>query len=126
MAITLAVLNSVNLPYVSKRDGYEESIEYRGYQQTLADGSTATELVSTAAKRRFRLSWVALTEDQVTHASTGIVKAYEGVRSGTASFTSPVGGSHTVNRDGELEIRWYSIGGTPTLRADVVMRLKEA
>lgn len=126
MAITQAVLNSINLPYVSKRDGYEESVEYRGYQQTLADGSTATELVSTTVKRRFRLSWVALTEDQVTNASTGITKAYEGVRSGTATFTSPVGGSHTVNRDGELEIRWYSTGGTPTLRADVVMRLKEA
>lgn len=126
MAIAQAVLNSVNLPYVRKNDGYEEMVEYRGYQQQLADGSTATELVSTTVKRRFRLSWVALTEDQVTNASTGVLKAYEGIRAGSAGFTSPIGGSHTVNRDGELEIRWYSVGGTPTLRADVVMKLKEA
>ena len=126
MAITQATLNSINLPYVRKNDGYEETVDYRGYQQTLADGSTATELVSTTVKRRFRLSWVALTEDQVTNASTGILKAYEGIRAGTATLVSPIGGTHTVNRDGELEIRWYSTGGTPTLRADVTMKLKEA
>jgi len=126
MAIAQATLNSVNLPYVSKNDGYEESVEYRGYQQTLADGSTATELVSTTVKRRFRLSWVALTEDQVTNSSTGVLKAYEGIRAGSAAFVSPINGNHTVNRDGEVEIRWYSTGGTPTLRADVTMRLKEA
>lgn len=126
MAITTPVLNSITLPQVTSKDGFMEYVEYRGADTEMLSGAVVTDLVSTSAKRRFELSWVGLTEDQVTNASTGVLKAWEGVRSGSASFTSPRGGSYTVTRDvGELELQitWYKGGGV--LRADVRMRLRE-
>lgn len=126
MAITTPVLNSINLPQVGSKDSFLEFAQYRGADMEMASGAIATDLVSTSLKRRFELAWVGLTEDQVTNASTGLLKAWEAVRSGSASFTSPRGGSYTVTRDiGELELQitWYKGGGG--LRADVRMKLRE-
>lgn len=126
MAITTPVLNGVTLPQVSVRDGYMEYPGYRGVDTEMVSGALATDLVSTAVKRRFELSWVGLTETQVTHSTTGLLKAWEGVRGGSASFTAPTGGSYTVTRDiGEMELQvtWYRAAGG--LRADVRMKLRE-
>lgn len=96
MAVTTPVLGGINLPQVEAKSGFREFVEYRGADTEMVSGAIGTDLVSTSQKRRFELYWVGLTETQVTHASTGVLKAWDAVRSSSASFTSPRGGSHTV------------------------------
>lgn len=126
MAVTTPVLGGINLPQVEAKSGFREFVEYRGADTEMVSGAIGTDLVSTSQKRRFELYWVGLTETQVTHASTGVLKAWDAVRSSSASFTSPRGGSHTVTRDIgalDVEVNWYS--SASGLRADVRMKLRE-
>lgn len=126
MAITTPVLGGINLPQVAAKDGFREWVEYRGADMEMLSGAIGTDLVSTSQKRRFELFWIGLTETQVTDASTGVLKAWDGVRAGSASFTSPRGGSHTVTRDIgalDVEVTWYATASG--LRADVRMKLRE-
>ena len=122
MAVTTAVLGGVTLPHVAA-DGYDEGYGYRGADREMLDGSVATDLVSTTAKRTFELRWRELTETQVGTVRT----AFATVKSSSASFTSPLGGSYTVTRDigfFELDIKWRSQRGSVG-RAAVTMRLRE-
>ncbi|HQV45528.1 MAG TPA: hypothetical protein PK478_05170 [Nitrospira sp.] len=122
MAITTPALGGTTLPQVYYRDSYLEFPGYRGADVEMASGALSTDLVSTSIKRRFELAWVAMTEAQVAT----ILTAFATVRDGSASFTSPLGGSYTVTRDVaamEVDLSWYRLGGVA--RADVRMRLRE-
>lgn len=121
MAVTTPALGGTTLPQVAW-NGYDETPGYRGADTIMASGAMVTDLISTSLKRSFELRWVGLSEAQVTT----VLTAFATVDSGSASFTSPVGGSHTVTREvGQLAINvnWYTAAGT--LRADVTMRLRE-
>lgn len=122
MAITTPVLGGTTLPQVARNDGYSETLELRGADTIMASGALHTDLVQSSGKRRFSLSWKAMTEAQVTTIET----AWATVKNASVSFTSPRGGSFTVTRDvdaKELELKWYGAGNT--IRADVGMRLRE-
>ncbi len=122
MAITTPALGGTTLPQVYVKGGFVEYPGYRGADLEMASGALATDLISTSVKRHFELYWVGLTEAQVNT----VLTAFATVDDSSASFTSPVGGSHTVTRDYgalELEVQWYRGGGVA--RADVRMRLRE-
>jgi hypothetical protein len=126
MAITIPTLGGVTLPQVGNRDSFTETVEYRGSDMEMASGALATDMVSASQKRRFELGWVGLTETQVLHATTGVLKAWDAVRAGSATLVTPRGGSYSVTRDVgalEVEVRWYKTASG--LRADVRMKLRE-
>ena len=122
MAITTPVLGTTTLPQVTA-DGYDEMPELRGASDEMANGALATDLVSATVKRRFELRWKLLTEAEITTV-TGAWSAM--VIAGSASFTSPSGGSHTVTHDEQLklEVRWEKLTKTAMLGA-LTLRLRE-
>jgi hypothetical protein len=122
MAITTPALGGTTLPQVGSSDSYTETLQLRGSDVIMASGALKTDLVTTTAKRRFELRWKGLTEAQVSTVET----AWATVKTATAAFTSPRGGSFTVTHDdGAMELvqTWYKGGGV--LRADITMRLRE-
>lgn len=122
MAITTPVLGAVTLPQV-EADGYEETPELRGATTEMLSGALATDLVSASVKRRFSLSWRLLSEAQITN----IVSAWSTmITTGSASFTSPNGGSYTVTHDDQLTlpITWQRVT-VSGLTGDVTLRLRQ-
>lgn len=122
MAITTPVLGATTLPQVDA-DGYTETPELRGATTEMVSGALATDLVNASVKRRFELSWRTLTEAEVT----SIVSAWSTmITSGSASFTSPNGGSYTVTHDDQLTlpVRWEKITATGLL-GGLTLRLRQ-
>ena len=122
MAVTTAVLGGVTLPHV-EADGFDEGYGFRGADREMLDGSVATDLVSTTAKRTFELRWRELTESQIAT----VQSAFDTVKTASASFTTPRGGTYTVTRDVgffELDIKWKSRRQVIKATA-VTMRLRE-
>lgn len=64
--MAVPVLGAVALPAIQAADGYSETLSYRGGMRRMANGAVSTQLVSTAVKRKFRLTWPALTDAQKT------------------------------------------------------------
>jgi hypothetical protein len=118
MSAVAPVLGGVPLPSV-KTDGYKETFVYLGGESEMASGAYAFDLFSTAQKRRFDLTWVAMTEAQVAT----ILSGYAAVRTGSAVFTPPLGADATVQREGIIDVSWYPAAAGPC--ADVTMRLRE-
>ena len=122
MAITTPVLGGTTLPQV-EADGYEETPELRGATTEMLSGALATDLVSATVKRRFALSWRMLSEAQIS----SVVAAWAAmVTAGSASFTSPNGGSYTVTHDDQLKlpITWQRITASG-LTGDLTLKLRE-
>jgi len=121
---TAPVLGGNTLPHVTAADGYSETITYRGGMRRHADGSVIVNLVNASAKRKFRLSWPALTDAQ----KATMITAYASVDDSSASFTAPSGSTYTVTRDPDspgLSLDSYMIGGG-SLRWRATLYLEEA
>lgn len=76
----------------------------------MANGAVSTQLVDTAVKRKFRLTWPALTDAQ----KTTVTSAYATVDDNSASFTAPTGTAYTVTRDPDspdVSFDGFMIGG---------------
>lgn len=111
--MAVPVLGGTTLPAIAAADGYTETLDYRGSMRRMADGSVVTQLVASAVKRKFRLSWPALTDAQ----KATLITAYATVDDSSASFTAPTGASYTVTRDPDssgLSLEMFMIAGGST------------
>lgn len=120
MSVATPVLGGVPLPQVAVQNGCTVTVAYLGGQSEMASGAYSFDLFSTAQKRRFELTWVAMTEAQVAT----ILTAWAALLSGSAEFVPPLGDTAAaVQRDGEISVNWFGTAGGA--RADVSMRLRE-
>lgn len=111
--MAVPVLGSVTLPAIAAADGYSETLDYRGGFRRNASGGVVTQLVASAVKRKFRLTWPALTDAQ----KTTVINAFATVDDSSASFTAPTGTAYTVTRDPDspgVSFDMFMIGGGTT------------
>ena len=111
--MAVPVLGSVTLPAIAAADGYSETLDYRGGFRRNASGGVVTQLVASAVKRKFRLTWPALTDAQ----KTTVISAFATVDDSSASFTAPTGTAYTVTRDPDspgVSFDMFMIGGGTT------------
>jgi hypothetical protein len=111
--MAVPVLGSVTLPAIAAADGYSETLDYRGGFRRNASGGVVTQLVASAVKRKFRLTWPALTDAQ----KTTVISAFATVDDSSASFTAPTGTAYTVTRDPDspgVSFDMFMIGGGST------------
>ena len=111
--MAVPVLGSVTLPAIAAADGYSETLDYRGGFRRNASGGVVTQLVASAVKRKFRLTWPALTDAQ----KATVVSAFATVDDSSASFTAPTGTAYTVTRDPDspgVSFDMFMIGGGTT------------
>ena len=111
--MAVPVLGSVTLPAIAAADGYSETLDYRGGFRRNASGGVVTQLVASAVKRKFRLTWPALTDAQ----KTTVISAFATVDDSSASFTAPTGTAYTVTRDPDspgVSFDMVMIGGGTT------------
>ncbi|MFZ1754224.1 MAG: hypothetical protein WBO46_18980 [Caldilineaceae bacterium] len=91
---------------------YDESREFRGGVVLMADATQHMDLVQAGAKKRFRLTWVALTAAQKSTLQTAFDAM---VTSGSATYADMDGTAFTVTADGEAELTFRAVrvaGGT--------------
>ena len=122
--MAVPVLGSVTMPAIAAADGYSEVLAYRGGMRRKANGSVTTQLVDANVKRKFRLTWPALTDAQ----KTTVTSAFATVDDSSASFTAPTGTTYTVTRDPDspgVSFDMYMIGGG-TVRWRCTMYLETA
>lgn len=111
--MAVPVLGSVTLPAIAAADGYSETLDYRGGFRRNASGGVVTQLVASAVKRKFRLTWPALTDAQ----KSTVINAFATVDDSSASFTAPTGTAYTVTRDPDspgVSFDMFMIGGGST------------
>ena len=111
--MAVPVLGSVTLPAIAAADGYSETLDYRGGFRRNASGGVVTQLVASSVKRKFRLTWPALTDAQ----KTTVINAFATVDDSSASFTAPTGTAYTVTRDPDspgVSFDMFMIGGGTT------------
>ena len=111
--MAVSVLGAVTLPAIAATDGYSETLDYRGGFRRNASGGVVTQLVASAVKRKFRLTWPALTDAQ----KATVVSAFATVDDSSASFTAPTGTAYTVTRDPDspgVSFDMFMIGGGTT------------
>ena len=111
--MAVPVLGSVTLPAIAAADGYSETLDYRGGFRRNASGGVVTQLVASAVKRKFRLTWPALTDAQ----KMTVISAFATVDDSSASFTAPTGTAYTVTRDPDspgVSFDMFMIGGGTT------------
>jgi hypothetical protein len=111
--MAVPVLGAVTLPAIAATDGYSETLDYRGGFRRNASGGVVTQLVASAVKRKFRLTWPALTDAQ----KATVVSAFATVDDSSASFTAPTGTAYTVTRDPDspgVSFDMFMIGGGTT------------
>jgi len=112
------------LPDLQYPEGYEEITTYRAVDTELADGTVATDMISTSAKRRFVLRWRALTDTE----KGDIEAAFAAIKDGTARTFEPPFSSTTyeVTRDLQFyEVPFRSTLTANGLRWSAEMRLRE-
>ena len=122
--MAVPVLGAVTLPAIAATDGYSETLDYRGGFRRNASGGVVTQLVASSVKRKFRLSWPALTDAQ----KATVISAFATVDDSSASFTAPTGTAYTVTRDPDspgVSFDMFMIGGGTT-RWRCTMFLEEA
>lgn len=119
MAINTIVVNSQNLPQCSQ---YTTRIEFLGGSVTLASGDLRRDLVDTSGKRRWTLTWAALTGTELGN----VITAHGAAVAADVSFTSPDGTGYTVNAGPSPSLSWeaYKVPGG-TLLYRVTMELYE-
>ena len=111
--MAVPVLGSVTLPAIAATDGYSETLDYRGGMRRNASGGVVTQLVASSVKRKFRLTWPALTDAQ----KSTVISAFATVDDSSASFTAPTGTAYTVTRDPDspgVSFDMFMIGGGTT------------
>ena len=111
--MAVPVLGSVTLPAIAAADGYSETLDYRGGFRRNASGGVVTQLVASAVKRKFRLTWPALTDAQ----KTTVISAFATVDASSASFTAPTGTAYTVQSVPDspgVSFDMFMIGGGTT------------
>ena len=111
--MAVPVLGSVTLPAIAAADGYSETLDYRGGFRRNASGGVVTQLVASAVKRKFRLTWPALTDAQ----KATVISAFATVDDSSASFTAPTGTAYTVTRAPDspgVSFDMFMIGGGTT------------
>ncbi len=111
--MAVPVLGAVTLPAIAATDGYSETLDYRGGFRRNASGGVVTQLVASSVKRKFRLSWPALTDAQ----KATVISAFATVDDSSASFTAPTGTAYTVTRDPDspgVSFDMFMIGGGTT------------
>jgi hypothetical protein len=116
---TAPVLASQTLAHPS---AFEVTVTFRGGVTELANGTQATDLVHSGAKKLFYLEWGTLTGAQKTTLET----AFAAIKNTSASFTDPDNASFTVTRDGdtELSFRYIRVAGGG-FRYATSLRLRE-
>ena len=122
--MAVPVLGAVTLPAIAATDGYSETLDYRGGFRRNASGGVVTQLVASAVKRKFRLTWPALTDAQ----KAPVISAFATVDDSSATFTAPTGTAYTVTRDPDspgVSFDMFMIGGGTT-RWRCTMFLEEA
>ena len=122
--MAVPVLGAVTLPAIAATDGYSETLDYRGGFRRNASGGVVTQLVASAVKRKFRLTWPALTDAQ----KATVISAFATVDDSSAAFTAPTGTAYTVTRDPDspgVSFDMFMIGGGTT-RWRCTMFLEEA
>jgi hypothetical protein len=95
MAATTPVLGGTTMAQVKNPGGFEMERVYRGGIAILADGTAVVDLVASAAKHVFRLSWENITNTEWL----AILTAFATIDDGSATFVAPNGTSYTVMRD---------------------------
>lgn len=118
MAYTQPILNGTNLPAPSE---YKEQRQFRGAMAQMADGSVAFDLVNTAAKRVFTLTWKLLSDAN----KVVIESVYDAMMMVAVDFTSPSGAAATVVTRTENEIAFDVVNVAAGLRWNVSMELRE-
>ena len=111
--MAVPVLGAVTLPAIAATDGYSETLDYRGGFRRNASGGVVTQLVASAVKRKFRLTWPALTDAQ----KATVISAFATVDDSSAAFTAPTGTAYTVTRDPDspgVSFDMFMIGGGTT------------
>jgi len=122
--MAVPVLGGVTMPAIAAADGFSETLSYRGGMRRMANGAISTQLVDANVKRKFRLTWPALTDAQ----KTTVTSAYATVDDSSAAFTAPTGTAYTVTRDPDspgVTFDGFMIGGG-TMRWRCTMYLETA
>jgi hypothetical protein len=118
MALVAPTLNGVTLPHVSRFDYVRLK---RGGRLTLASGKVATSLI-TGSKHVFTLSWLALTEANMTTIE-GAVDAAEGA---DVTFRSPRDLTYTVRAAADSDgLQVQAVRAAGGLRFNVTIVLRE-
>ena len=121
MSLSAPELAGETLPQVT-RDGYRETVEWRGGYTEMASGTMARDLLSTTPKRLFDLTWIGIT----TAAADTIISAFGDTVAADVTFVSPYGDSYTVQPADSrgIDVQHYVVAGAT--RVDVNVRLREA
>lgn len=117
-------INSTDIPYPAASSPPEYQEAYRGAGHEMADGSVVFQWVSSARKRVWRLSWVALTATDMEKLRT----AYNTVATNTSTTYKDVNGTtYNVTLDPEnmtLDVKYRKAAGG-VLRYDVTWSLRQ-
>jgi hypothetical protein len=121
---TQPVLGGTTLAYPAE---YEASSSLAGATRELADGTLSIDIVdpdSVGTKRyTYKMSWATITGSEANTIETAY---WAMVAAGSASFTSPGGGSVTVQplKDAKFDRKSVKMNSS-TLRYNVTMELKQ-
>lgn len=102
---------------------YTRKRQYRGGRQTMLDGSTVVDLVSTSAKHMWELSWPLLTDAQASTLQT----AFDALKDTSGAYTDIDGAAYTVSLDGVPEVTKTAVkaAGAGNVRWSVSITLRQ-
>lgn len=121
MAVSAPILASQTLAVPT---GYRRVRTFRGGQQMMADGTLSTDLVNTAAKHVFELSWAMMTDAQLTTLRT----AFDAIKDTSGSYTDVDGTVYSVTLDEnglELDTEMVKIAGAGNYRWRTSLKLRQ-
>lgn len=98
------------------------NVAYRGGAVIMANGTQVTDLVNTAAKRRWTLGWKAITGTELASILTGVAS----IKDASGNYTDLNGTSYTATLDGTLDLTATSVTAAGGIRHDVSLALREA
>lgn len=118
MSYTQPTLGTVTLPHPSE---FRCARSFRGAPAEMADGTVAFDVVASAAKRTWVLSWAAISDTDKGTLET----LYDALKTASATFQPPEGGSTATvtrtNREPVFEAVKAKIG----LRWNVELEFRE-
>ena len=106
---------------------YSRTRTYRGGRQIMLNGSTVVDLVSTAAKHEWEMSWPALTDAQLTT----LQEAFDALKDTSGNFTDIDGTVYDgttrskVSLDGTPQIAYEAVSGGGSVRWSVSIKLRQ-
>lgn len=121
---TQPILQAITLPYPQNPGGYIERRAQRAVTLTTAGANLVFQRITTAAKREFVLTWVALTDaeyDDVNDAYDDLLVAPT-----NNNFVSPAGDTYTVTpAEGNPPLEWQYTETPRGAAWSTQMRLRE-